>query len=153
MLSNTSSSLWPALHEGQQGNESCFLPLVILGQGEGGVQSTALWLGHSSHWWLCSSSVPPRVSGRTCCHQASTGCATSGIRQQDCHALKCCLLSGLFLGQYQNMLPMAHSKEPQKASEFFASLGKWGLPRPSVSKVPSTKTRKIGSFTPQAQPC
>lgn len=31
---------------------------------------------------------------------------------------------------------MAHTGEPQQASEFFASLGKWALPRPSISKVP-----------------
>lgn len=31
---------------------------------------------------------------------------------------------------------MAHTREPQQAAEFFASLGKWALPTPFISKVP-----------------
>lgn len=90
--------------------------------------------------------VPQRVGRRTRCHQASTGRATSGIRQQDCHALKCHLLSGLLLEQYQNTLPMAHSREPQKAAEFFASLGKCAPPRPSISKVPRGQRQQSRFF-------
>lgn len=45
MLSKTSSSLWPPLHKGQQGNEKYSLSLAVLAQGEGGFESTLFLSG------------------------------------------------------------------------------------------------------------
>lgn len=133
MLSKTSSICDLPCTKGSREMKSTLCPWLYLYREREALK--ALSSCQDFNQWLFPSSVPQRFSRRMCCHQASTGQATYGIRQQDCHAKKCHLLSGLFLKQCENTLPMAHTRELQQALEFFCVSWEMGSSKASISKV------------------